>query len=78
MVWNRILFNHFPYTGDHTEEIRYLEDRPRDRGLWLCHGHTHSKDFVSGKRTIHIGVDSAVANYAPIDLELVVETIKGV
>lgn len=79
MVWNdRILFNHFPYTGDHTEEIRYLEDRPKNRGLWLCHGHTHSKDFVSGKRTIHIGVDSAVANYAPINLELVVETIKGV
>lgn len=78
MVWNGILFNHFPYAGDHTEKIRYLEDRPVDRGLWLCHGHTHSKDFVSGERTVHIGVDSAVADYAPIDLELVVETIKGV
>lgn len=78
MVWNdRILFNHFPYTGDHTPEVRYLEDRPVNQGLWLCHGHTHQKEFVSGPRQIHIGVDASIADYAPIPMDLVISTIQG-
>jgi len=78
MVWNgEILFNHFPYSGDHTEEVRYLEDRPKDEGMWLCHGHIHSKDFLLGTRQIHIGVDAEVANYAPIPMERVVEEVKN-
>ena len=78
MVWNdRLLFNHFPYTGDHTPEVRYLEDRPVNQGLWLCHGHTHQKEFVSGPRQIHIGVDASIADYAPIPMDLVISTIQG-
>ena len=78
MVWNdRLLFNHFPYTGDHTPEVRYLEERPVNQGLWLCHGHTHQKEFVSGPRQIHIGVDASIADYAPIPMDLVISTIQG-
>ena len=41
-----VLLSHFPYAGggDHTETERYQQYRLRDEGLWLLHGHTHSKD----------------------------------
>ncbi len=78
MVWNgEILFNHFPYQGDHTEEIRFLEDRPKNEGMWLCHGHIHSKEFRSGPRQIHIGVDAEIANFAPIPMELIIEEVTN-
>ena len=35
---------------------RYAKN-PIDRGNWLIHGHTHSKDKVRGKQ-IHVGVDA--------------------
>lgn len=33
------------------------ENRPKDEGGWLLHGHTHSKEAVNG-RQIHVGCDS--------------------
>ncbi|MCB1119207.1 MAG: metallophosphoesterase family protein [Chlamydiia bacterium] len=78
MVWNdRLLFNHFPYSGDSHDEDRYLSSRPQKSRLWLCHGHTHQKEFVSGPRQIHIGVDASIADYAPIPMDLVISTIQG-
>jgi calcineurin-like phosphoesterase family protein len=40
------LLSHFPYDepgGDHTAENRYAQYRLPDKGMWLLHGHTHSK-----------------------------------
>lgn len=74
MVWNdRLLFNHFPYSGDSHDEDRYLSSRPKKSNLWLCHGHTHQKEFLSGEKSIHVGVDAEVANYSPIPIEKVLE-----
>ena len=74
MVWNdRLLFNHFPYSGDSHDEDRYLSSRPKKSNLWLCHGHTHQKEFLSGERSVHVGVDAEVANYSPIPIEKVLE-----
>ena len=38
------LVSHFPYEGDHTEHDRHTQYRLPDEGLWLLHGHTHSKE----------------------------------
>jgi len=78
MVWNdRLLFNHFPYSGDSHDEDRYLSSRPQKSRLWLCHGHTHQKEFLSGEKSIHIGIDAEVANYSPIPIEKVVAATEG-
>ena len=72
-----VLMNHFPYVGDSHDEDRYTEMRPKDEGLWLLHGHTHSKDFVWGERMIHVGVDSTESQYGPIPLERIEEVISS-
>lgn len=54
----RVMLNHFPFTGDHTEVDRFPEWRPVDAGQWLIHGHTHSKHGWDGKRQIHVGLDA--------------------
>ncbi len=38
------LISHYPYTGDHTGTDRLTQYRLRDEGMWLAHGHTHSKE----------------------------------
>lgn len=67
---------HFPYYGDSHGEDRFSDRRPPDEGLWLLHGHTHSKEFLHGERMIHVGVDSSAANYRPIHLDAIVATIN--
>lgn len=47
---------HFPYAGDHTDEDRYVENRPPNDGHVLLHGHIHEKWKVNG-RQINVGVD---------------------
>src|SRR5687767_7253156 len=49
--------SHFPYQGDHTDEERYVEYRPADRGRLLVHGHVHQKWRVNG-RQVNVGVDA--------------------
>lgn len=41
------LVSHFPYTGDHTNDIRHQQWQLHDRGLPIIHGHTHSSDILS-------------------------------
>lgn len=57
---------HRPHVAVRAGPLRGLQVR----GEWLCHGHTHQKEFRSGNRMIHVGVDAEVA---PIPLELVLE-----
>ena len=49
--------SHFPYTADHTGEVRYVEHRPPDRGGWLLHGHLHEM-WRQHDRQINVGVDA--------------------
>ena len=59
---------HFPPYGDHTDEERYAEYRPEDRGQRFLHGHVHDlwADKEDG-RLINVGVD--VRNYAPVSTD---------
>ena len=68
-----ILLSHYPYKykfwkslianfrtlfsrGFWPDQSRF-KNNPRDKGMWLLHGHTHSKDKVRDKQ-IHVGVDA--------------------
>jgi calcineurin-like phosphoesterase family protein len=50
-----VILDHFPYSGDRTDEDRY--PRKPDKGYWLLHGHTHGLWRQSGKQ-IDVGVDA--------------------
>lgn len=55
--WKEVLFDHFPYTGDSSEDDRYIEYRHVDTGKWLLHGHVHNLWRQSG-RQINVGIDA--------------------
>lgn len=52
-----VALSHFPYTEDHTSEVRYPRHRLMDRGGWLLHGHLHDKWRLHG-RQVNVGVDA--------------------
>jgi len=54
---------HFPYRDalqedSHGYEARFQQYRLANDGLWLLHGHTHQIEKISGKNSIHVGVDA--------------------
>lgn len=49
--------SHFPYYGDHTEEVRYDEYRPTDLGLPLVHGHVHDL-YKTLDKMFNVGIDA--------------------
>lgn len=55
---HHVLLSHFPYSADHTPEVRYSQWRLPDRGAWLLHGHTHSTARRTGPREVHVGLDA--------------------
>lgn len=50
---------HFPYKGDSREgeEDRYQDERPKDRGMSLIHGHIHGHWRKTG-HMVDVGVDA--------------------
>ena len=52
-----VALSHFPYTADHTGEIRYPAWRPPNTGGWLLHGHLHEM-WRQHDREINVGVDA--------------------
>lgn len=58
-----VILSHFPYVGDHTNEDRYKEVRPKNNGWWLIHGHVHDLWRKRGKM-INVGVDAW--NHEPV------------
>lgn len=53
-----ILLSHYPYTWNPQGPRRSNQWRPRDEGLWLLHGHEHSKEIRTAPRQIHVGWDA--------------------
>lgn len=64
---------HFPFDGDHADEIRYPEWRPVDHGQWLVHGHVHDLWKVNG-RQINVGMD--VWDYRPVHMDQILELMQ--
>lgn len=75
----RVGESHFPFEGDHTDEIRYQDWRPSQfRGDVdiLLHGHIHGAwksqvDSVSGAMQVDVGVDSW--DFKPVSVDEVVQ-----
>ncbi|HUK71381.1 MAG TPA: metallophosphoesterase family protein [Streptosporangiaceae bacterium] len=87
---HHVLLSHFPYQGDHTEVDRCGQYRLRDLGMWLLHGHTHSKErrgpFHPGiamlgaepqpvMRQLHVGLDAW--DLTPVPLHVVEREIAA-
>lgn len=68
---------HFPRSGDHTEEERYLEWRPKDDGTWLLHGHVHGHQPTHLDRPRHIDVGVDAWDFAPVHADRLAEIITG-
>lgn len=55
-----VLLSHYPYANDQDSfhEIKHDLYRPKNSGLWLLHGHCHSKSWgIFKDRMINVGVD---------------------
>jgi calcineurin-like phosphoesterase family protein len=73
-----ILISHYPYEGEGDRGIpeRYTQFRLKDQGMWLIHGHTHSKRKRSDNpREIHAGVDAW--DLSPVPEEAVIAIMRG-
>lgn len=62
----RFVMSHFPYEDDMRhiadragEPDKYAAFRPVDKGHYLLHGHTHTKEiWREGPRELHVGLDA--------------------
>ncbi len=60
-----VTMSHYPFKGDHTEQDRFPEKRPKDFGQWLLHGHVHKLWKIKREeRMINVGCD--VWGYFPL------------
>lgn len=74
----RAILCHFPYAGDHTEEERHEQWRPRDLGAPIIHGHTHASTPVSHSpaSTLQICVSLDAWGHKPVSKETLTELMK--
>lgn len=72
-----IFLNHFPYSGDHTEEDRYAQWRLPDLGVKLIHGHTHQATPTTLERPNQVCVSWEAWGY-PVHLDQVMAEFEGV
>ena len=79
-LWlGRVVLDHFPHNQadiqDTEYEVRYKTLRPDYyAGSLYLHGHTHSKEKISGNHCIHVGVDAW--NYTPVSIKQLRELIE--
>ena len=79
-LWqDRIVLDHFPHKQadiqDTEYEVRYKTLRPDYYvGSLYLHGHTHSKEKISGNHCIHVGVDAW--DYTPVSIKQLREVIE--
>ena len=58
--------SHFPFTADHTNPARFLDQRPTDNGGWLLHGHLHEM-WRQYDKQINVGADAWMLRPAHTD-----------
>lgn len=69
----RVKLSHYPYQGDHTEEDRYPDRRPKDHGEWLIHGHVHNL-WKQRDKMICVSVENW--HYRPVSLDEIQKIIN--
>lgn len=70
-----VLLHHMPYlgSGDHAEQERYSNYRPKNNGGWLLHGHVHNL-WKQKDKQINVGVDQW--NGFPVSIKEIEDLIK--
>lgn len=70
----KILLAHMPYANDFTKKIdtRYLDQRPKDKGMVLLHGHLHCR-YVKAGRLIDVGIDNNFKLYSEDDIIAIIK-----
>lgn len=69
-----VLLSHFPYAKESDpESVRNHNDRPKDNGLFLLHGHMHCHYLKNG-RQIDVGFDN---KFGPYSEDEIVEIINS-
>lgn len=68
-----VVLSHFPYVGDSHGDDRYSDNRPKDNGLPLIHGHVHS-GWKSNGRMFNVGVD--VHDFRPVSQDVIIDWLK--
>ena len=73
-----IKLNHFPYSGDSdSEKGRYEMFRPvKQDGIWLVHGHMHSKGIKIDYEQKSICVSGELWKFTPINLDHILAIIN--
>lgn len=61
--------------GSWGSDNRFYERRPENKGQFLLHGHTHSKEKIRG-RMIHVGMDAH--NFEPISMDTIGNIIASI
>ncbi|WP_280833750.1 metallophosphoesterase [Mycolicibacterium frederiksbergense] len=72
-----VLLNHFPYAGtpDRFSRKNFDQYQLSDMGQWLIHGHTHSDQRRSGKRSICVSLEAW--NLRPASAEEITEEMEA-
>lgn len=73
----KVLVSHFPYSEPYLKGRydKYEKHRPKNKGLPLIHGHTHSKEQFSGNvLEFHVGVDAN--NFSPVNAKNIVSWLN--
>lgn len=65
----KVLLSHLPYANEESKKIdtRYLDQRPKDKGMVLLHGHSHCH-YVKNGRMIDVGIDNNFKLYSEDDI----------
>jgi calcineurin-like phosphoesterase family protein len=65
----KVLMAHMPYANAEQKKIdsRYWDERPKDKGMTLLHGHLHCK-YVKSGRMLDIGIDHNFKLYSEDDV----------
>lgn len=65
----KVLLQHMPYANEEQKKIdtRYWDERPKDKGMVLLHGHTHCR-YVKNGRMVDVGIDHNFKLYSEDDI----------
>lgn len=73
----RVKMNHFPYIGENVNEGRFSDKRPvKQDGIWLIHGHMHSKGSKFNTDHQQICVSTELWNFLPVNMDNILAMIR--
>lgn len=73
----RLKFSHYPYSGENSHEGRFMDKRPvKQDGLWLVHGHMHSKGSKFDAENQQVCVSTELWDFKPVNIDTILASIR--